>query len=106
MELEEIKWKENVVKSIIYRSITLVLRILTDTLTDKERKDVKNNDLPDIIAFHSTEHQSFLDKIPIKAPSSFGSSYPIPPVDYRKIQEEYKLHGIRILKRTEEICCS
>ncbi len=74
-----------------------------DTLTDKERKDLKNNNLPDIIAFHSTKHHSFLDKILIKAPSSFGSSYPIPPVDYRKIQEEYKLHGIRIFKRTEEI---
>lgn len=74
-----------------------------DTLTDNESKDVKNNDLPDIIAFHSTEHQSFLEKIPINAPSSFGSSYPIPPVDYIKIQKEYKLHGIRILKKTEEM---
>jgi len=78
-----------------------------DTLTDKERKDerkdVKENDLPDIIAFHSSEHQSFLEKIPISAPSSFGSSYAIPLADYKKIQEEYKLHGIRILKRTEEI---
>lgn len=74
-----------------------------DTLDDNEKKKVKQYDLPNIIAFHSTEHQSILEKIPIRAPSSFGSSYLIPSVDYKKIQEEYKLHGKRIIKRTEEI---
>jgi len=74
-----------------------------DTLKDKEKKDVKNIDLPNIIAFHSTEHQSFLEKIPIMVPSSFGASYLIPATDYRKLQEEYTIHGKKILKKTETV---
>jgi nucleotide-binding universal stress UspA family protein len=74
-----------------------------DKLDDNERKYVKSNDLPDIIAFHSSEHHSFLEKIPIGVSSSFGAGYPIPSVDYDKIKEEYKLHGQNILKKTEKL---
>lgn len=65
---------------------------------------IKNVDYsPEIFAFHSGEHVSFFEKIPIRAPSSFGASYSIPPVDYRKLQEEYENHGKKILKKTEEL---
>jgi nucleotide-binding universal stress UspA family protein len=93
-----------------FRAARRVVEIVTEVkpkrpekLNDNERKDVKNNDLPHIIAFHSTEHHSFLEKIPIRVSSSFGAGYPISSVDYNKIQEEYKLHGQNILKKTEDI---
>jgi len=43
------------------------------------------------------------EKIAIYVPSSFGVSYSIPPVDYKKIQEEYELHGKKILEKTNKL---
>jgi nucleotide-binding universal stress UspA family protein len=77
--------------------------VRTDKLNDNQRKDFDNNNLPEIIAFHSIEHRSFLEKVPIGVSSSFGAGYSIPSVDYTKIQEEYKLHGQNILKKTKDL---
>ncbi|MFW9897206.1 MAG: universal stress protein [Candidatus Thorarchaeota archaeon] len=75
----------------------------TNELSDSETTEYKNNKLPEIIVFHSTEHRSFIEKIPIGVSSSFGPHYSIPSIDYKKIQEEYKLHGQNILKKTRDL---
>lgn len=52
---------------------------------------------PEIVAFHSIKHHRF------SVPSRFGSNYPIPAVHYRKLQEEYRTHGKKILNNTEKL---
>jgi nucleotide-binding universal stress UspA family protein len=58
---------------------------------------------PEIVAFHSIEHHKFPKYMPIMVPSGFGGRYTVPAVDYRKIQEEYRIHGENILKKTKEL---
>jgi nucleotide-binding universal stress UspA family protein len=69
----------------------------------KETNIQKISKHPKIIAFHSTDHHGMSEEIALYVPSSFGVSYSIPPVDYRKIQEEYKLHGKKILEKTKKL---
>jgi nucleotide-binding universal stress UspA family protein len=66
-------------------------------------KNQNGTKLPEIIAFHSTEHRNLSEKIALYVPSSFGLNYTIPPTDYRKIKKEYELYGKKILKKVEEI---
>lgn len=69
----------------------------------KQEDKVRNTNQPEVIAFHSTEHHKLLEKIALYVPSSFGPSYSIPSVDYRKLQEEYEVYDKKILKRTKEL---
>jgi nucleotide-binding universal stress UspA family protein len=69
----------------------------------KQEDKTSNSESPEIIAFHSTDHHKLSDRIALYVPSSFGASYPIPPVDYRKIEEEYKQHGKKILAKTKQL---
>ncbi len=73
-----------------------------DSNLSKSKQQLKSTS-PEIIAFHSTEHRSLVEKIALHIPSSFGSSYTIPPIDYRKLQREYQAYGKKILKKTEEL---
>jgi len=69
----------------------------------KQENNTSDSESPEIIAFHSTNHRKLFEKIAIYVPSSFGVSYSIPPVDYKKIQEEYELHGKKILEKTNKL---
>ncbi len=57
----------------------------------------------EIIAFHSIDHHLLPKVMPITVPSGFGSGYNVPAVDYRKLEEEYKIYGKKILKKTENL---
>ncbi len=70
---------------------------------NKQEVSMKVKNSLEVVAFHSTEHRKLPEKIALCVPSSFGPSYSIPSVDYRKLQEEYELHGTKILKKIEEI---
>jgi nucleotide-binding universal stress UspA family protein len=75
----------------------------TTVQKDDQEKNVKDTNQPQIIAFHSTEHRKLSEKIALYVPSSFGASYSIPVTDYRKLQEEYELHGKKILKKIDTL---
>jgi nucleotide-binding universal stress UspA family protein len=70
---------------------------------DDQEKNVRDTNQPQIIAFHSTEHRKLSEKIALYVPSSFGATYSIPVTDYRKLQEEYEVHGKKILKKIETL---
>jgi nucleotide-binding universal stress UspA family protein len=75
----------------------------TNVQKKNQENNVRDTIQPKIIAFHSSEHRKISEKMALYIPSSFGASYSIPPVDYRKLQEEYKLHGKKILKKIETL---
>lgn len=64
---------------------------------------ISDQNYPKIVAFHSIDHHKFPKYMPIMVPSGFGGRYTVPMVDYRKIQEEYKYHGEKILKKTKDL---
>jgi nucleotide-binding universal stress UspA family protein len=68
-----------------------------------QKVDLRENTEPEIIAFHSTEHRKIAEKIALNIPSSFGPNYSIPATDFRKLQEEYELHGKKILEKTKAL---
>jgi len=70
---------------------------------NKQEVSMKVNNSLEVVAFHSTEHRKLSEKIALYVPSSFGSSYSIPSMDYKKLQEEYELHGAKILKKIEKV---
>jgi nucleotide-binding universal stress UspA family protein len=84
-----------------YRAVKRTIEIVKNQKSME--KAVKNNNLTEIIAFHSTEHRKLSEKLALYVPSSFGSNYSIPPIDYRKIQEEYEIHGRQILEKTNKL---
>ncbi|TFG23140.1 MAG: universal stress protein [Promethearchaeota archaeon] len=55
-----------------------------------------------IVAFHSIKHRTFPSTLPIPVPSSFGRTYTVPRVDYRKLEQEYREHGEKILNKVNE----
>jgi nucleotide-binding universal stress UspA family protein len=93
-----------------FRAAKRTVEIVEDLISKEDNSqnikreiNEKDNYLPKIIVFHSTEHRKLADKIALYIPSSFGSSYAIPAVDYRKLQEAYILHGKKILEKTENL---
>lgn len=81
-----------------FRAVKKIVEIVKNqNFKEKNIGDIKP---PEIIAFHSTEHRKLSEKLALYVPSSFGSTYSIPPTDYKKIQEEHILHGNKILKKT------
>jgi nucleotide-binding universal stress UspA family protein len=84
-----------------FRAAKRTVELLEDQKLE-EAKSKKSN-LSEIIVFHSTEHRKLSEKIALYIPSSFGTTYTIPPVDYRKLQKEYELHGEKILKKAERL---
>ncbi|MFW9930146.1 MAG: universal stress protein [Candidatus Thorarchaeota archaeon] len=70
-----------------------------DLISDKKEEP----NTTQITAFHSIEHHRFPKYMPIMVPSGFGGRYTVPAVDYRKIEEEYRRHGEKILKKTKAI---
>lgn len=70
-------------------------------LVNNSTKEETQKEYPEIIAFHSTKHHLMPNIMPITVPSGFGTGYNVPLVDYRKLEEEYKIHGKKILMKTE-----
>jgi nucleotide-binding universal stress UspA family protein len=68
-----------------------------DLISDKK----EGANTTEITAFHSLEHHMFPKYMPIMVPSGFGGRYTVPTVDYRKIEEEYRRHGEKILEKTK-----
>jgi nucleotide-binding universal stress UspA family protein len=68
-----------------------------------EDKQKINHASPEIVAFHSIDHNMFPKFMPIPVASGFGPRYSIPAVDYRKLEEEYRVHGKKILNKTKEL---
>jgi nucleotide-binding universal stress UspA family protein len=58
---------------------------------------------PEIVAFHSIDHHMFPKYISIPIASGFGPKYSISAVDYRKLEEEYRDHGKKILNKTKKL---
>ncbi len=75
----------------------------TNVQKNNQENNVRDTKQPKIIAFHSTEHRKLSEKIALYVPSSFGASYSIPVTDYRKLQEEYEIHGKKILEKTKKL---
>jgi nucleotide-binding universal stress UspA family protein len=75
-----------------------VLNLVNNNKTEETKKQH-----PKIVAFHSIDHHFFGKTIPIAVPSGFGAGYNLPAVDYRKLEEEYKDHGRKILNKTKEL---
>jgi nucleotide-binding universal stress UspA family protein len=70
----------------------------------QRKNNEKDNYVPKIIAFHSTEHKTLAEKVGPYLPSAtMGARHTIQPIDYSKLREENILHGKKILKKTEKV---
>ncbi|MEJ2295818.1 MAG: universal stress protein [Candidatus Lokiarchaeota archaeon] len=78
---------------IALKAAKKVLELISDKL--------EGTNTAQITAFHSIEHHKFPQYMPIMVPSGFGGRYTVPAVDYRKIEEEYRRHGEKILEKTK-----
>lgn len=83
---------------IAFHAAERVLNLVENNSIEETKKEYSK-----IIVFHSTKHHILPDVMPITVPSAFGASYAVPSVDYRKIEEDYKFHGKKILDKTREI---
>ena len=64
----------------------------------------KNESKIKIVAFHSIMHHTSPQGLLIPVPSPFGSSsYIMPPINYQKIEQEYREHGRQILNKVKEL---
>ena len=80
------------------RVIELVKNREVTTIEETSKRKTK------IVAFHSIMHHTFPQGLLMPIPSPFGSSsYMIPPIDYEKLEREYREHGEQILRKVKEL---
>ena len=58
----------------------------------------------ELVVFHSIKHKMISQSYPLPVPAfSPGAVYRIPLVDYNKLKEEYRKHGMKILEKAKKI---
>jgi nucleotide-binding universal stress UspA family protein len=88
----------------IYEKILLGLDSSEDAKRAAEKAAELQNKLgSELVVFHSIEHHMLPKVIPLTVPFLNATHYTIPPVDRRKIMEEYEKQGQALLNEAEKM---